>query len=101
MQLGIGAERCCNQQRTALGTPAPDFSSGFTPEVSPRIGYRHEVAEVCNQGFPSPRWAINQGWRAPFSQRLAFRPFSLSVKTVPHREGRELDLAVGSFVRTP
>ena len=27
-------ERRCVHQRTALGTPTPDFSSGFTPEAS-------------------------------------------------------------------
>ena len=28
-------ERCCIQPQTAAGTPAPDFSSGLTPEAFP------------------------------------------------------------------
>ena len=39
-------ERCCIQPRTALGTPAPDFSSGLTPEAFPVSGYGYNAAEV-------------------------------------------------------
>ena len=39
-------ERCCIQPRTALGTPAPDFSSGLTPEAYPMSGYYRKAAEV-------------------------------------------------------
>ena len=39
-------ERCCIQPRTALGTPAPDFSSGLTPEAFPMSGYGRRAAEV-------------------------------------------------------
>ena len=54
-------EGCWSQQRTALGTPAPDFSSGFTAEAFPEIGYGLKAAEVWNQGFPCPRCATNHG----------------------------------------
>ena len=39
-------ERYCIQPRTALGTPAPDFSSGLTPEAFPMSGYGCKAAEV-------------------------------------------------------
>ena len=38
-------ERCCLQPRTVLGTPAPDFSSGLTPEAFPMSGYGRKAAE--------------------------------------------------------
>ena len=44
-------ERCCIQLRTAVGTPAPDFSSGLTPEAFPMSGYGRKAAEVLNQSF--------------------------------------------------
>ena len=54
-------ERCWSQRRTALGTPDPDFSSGFTPEAFHEVGYGCKAEEVWDQGFASPRWATNQG----------------------------------------
>ena len=39
-------ERHCIQPRTALGTPAPDFSSGLTPEAFPMSGYGRKTAEI-------------------------------------------------------
>ena len=46
-------EQCCGQRRTALGTLAPYFSSGFTPEAFPETGYSRRTAEVWNRDFPS------------------------------------------------
>ena len=38
--------RCCIEPRTALGTPAPDFSSGLIPEAFPKSGYAPKAVEV-------------------------------------------------------
>ena len=38
-------ERCCIQPRTELGTPAPDFSSGLTPEAFPMSWCGRKAAE--------------------------------------------------------
>ena len=63
-------ERRWSQRRTALETPAPDFSSEFTPEAFPEIGYGRQAAEVWNQDFPSPRWATKQSYQAPSARQF-------------------------------
>ena len=43
------------QLRDALGTRTPDFASRFTPEAFSMGEYSRKAAEVCDEGFPSPR----------------------------------------------
>ena len=81
---------CCIQPRTALGTPAPDFSSGLTPEAFPMSGYGRNAAEVWNQSFPSLRWTVFPDWWTPSTQSTGFQapgnppsPLLLSVVAVP------------------
>ena len=50
----------CSQWYTALGTPAPGFSSGLTPKPFPLDGYDCKAAGFLNQGFPFPRWVAGK-----------------------------------------
>ena len=49
--------------QTAFRGSTPDFSTRLSPEVYSTSGYFRKTAGVCNQSFPSPRWAA-KGYRA-------------------------------------
>ena len=47
-------ERCWSQRRTALGIPAPDFSSEFTPEALSRDRVWPQGSRGLESGFSFP-----------------------------------------------
>ena len=92
--MGPSSRRSCQtiglRLLTALGTPSPDFLSGFTPLASPQRRYSREAAEVLNRSFPpldelpakvyEPHLPEATGFKAPVAR---LRPFSCRWKRGP------------------
>lgn len=105
--VGVTSQ-CQIQCRTALGTPAPDYSSGFTSEAFPMSRYstrqrRSEIGVFLlpNELLTSPTCPKQLVLRC---QWPAFVPL-LSVETVllglvATRKGQELDLLMRGCLRS-
>ena len=93
-------EQGCNKE-LPIGTPAPDLSSGLTPEAFPKKAIaagqrRFEISVFLHlDGLPTevyePHLPEAAGFKVPVTH---LSPLLLSVETVPPREGQELDSVI-------